>query len=303
MVNLCLTLSRLGSLFGGDLKTVITTAAKAEQAGVDTVVVTDHVVIGRNVEKYPYGSFTFSPEEPWPEPLTMLTAMAATTERVRLATGILISSCRPAVLLAKTVATLDALSGGRVDLGLGTGWQREEIEACGAPMSGRTARLEDTIAVCRTLWSGGPVSIETGTVSFHDLWSYPVPVQSPLPIWLAGPPSPPVLDRIARLAEGWLPMPSHASTTELPECMERYRQALMAAGRKPEEARARVNLGVERDADGAPDLGKTLEVALPRLVAAGVTHPALSLGNFITGADGIDAFFAELGRRWPAVAS
>ena len=299
MLNLCLTLSRVGQLFGGDLNALVKTAKDAERAGVDTVVVTDHVVIGTNVEKYPYGNFTFPPEEPWPEPLTLLAAMAATTDRIRLATGILIASCRPAVLLAKTIATLDTISAGRVDLGLGTGWQREEIEACGVPMTGRTARLEDTIAVCRALWTGGPVSVDTETVTFSDLWSYPTPAQSSVPIWLAGPASPQVLGRIARIADGWLPMPSHASADELPQYMDRYREMLVDAGRDPSDAKARVNLGVQRNAANEADLARTLEIGLPPLVKAGVTHASLSLGNFVSSVDGIEPFFADLSRRWP----
>src|SRR5262245_50437409 len=105
--------------------------------------------MGNRPDRYPYGTFTYAPNEPWPEPLIVLASVGAVTTRVRLATSIVIAPARPAVLLAKTVATLDAITRGRVDLGLGTGWQREEIEACGGPWLGRTAALEDTIEVCR----------------------------------------------------------------------------------------------------------------------------------------------------------
>src|SRR6185436_18984466 len=98
---------------------------------------------------YPYGDFPFPPADPWVEPLTTLAAMAAVTSTVRLGTGVLITPLRPAVLLAKTIATLDNLSGGRVDLGVGLGWQREEYAAIGVSFTERWARHDDEIRACR----------------------------------------------------------------------------------------------------------------------------------------------------------
>src|SRR5207237_1783610 len=109
----------------------------------------------------------------WLEPLTLLTAVAAITSTIRLATGILIAPLRPAVLLAKTAATLDVLSGGRLELGVGTGWQQEEFEALGVSYEDRWQRTDDAIAACRVLWRDLPSTFESSTLSFHGFFCAP----------------------------------------------------------------------------------------------------------------------------------
>ena len=136
--QLSIGLANYGSTFGaGEWRRLVDLGRAADDAGVDRIVVVDHVVMGEHTENYAWGKFPVPPDAPWFEPLTMLTAIAAVTARVRLATGILIVPLRPAALLAKQVATLDQLSGGRVDLGVGTGWQREEYDAQGLPFERR----------------------------------------------------------------------------------------------------------------------------------------------------------------------
>jgi probable F420-dependent oxidoreductase len=302
VATLTLTMSRLGGLLGGDLRALVDCGKAAEDAGVDTLVATDHVVMGNGTDRYPYGTFVFPPDEPWPEPLIVLASVGAATERIRLATGILIAPARPAVLLAKTVATLDAITGGRVELGLGTGWQREEVEACGGPWTGRTTQLEDTIGACRQLWTGGPASFQSPSVSFEELWCYPVPFQPRLPIWLAGPATPGVFGRIAALGDGWLPMPSHVTVETLPGAMDDLRKAYVDAGRPADEVQARVNVPVLRRPDGTADLERSLEEAVPRLVDAGVTQAGVSLGHYAATTDDIGPFFTELQRVWSRLA-
>ena len=130
-MQLSLGIPNFGSWAGSDPHSLLDVAKAADDAGVDRLVVSDHVVLGPNLDAYRWGRFPTGPEAPWHEPLTCLTAFAAVTERVRLSTGILIAPLRRAPLLAKTVATLDVVSGGRVDLGVGVGWQREEYDAVG----------------------------------------------------------------------------------------------------------------------------------------------------------------------------
>jgi alkanesulfonate monooxygenase SsuD/methylene tetrahydromethanopterin reductase-like flavin-dependent oxidoreductase (luciferase family) len=120
-----------GAIPDGDWRGLLDLARAAEDAGVERIIVVDHVVMGEHTENYQWGKFPVPPEAPWLEPLAVLSAMAAVTTQVRLATGILIAPLRPAAFLAKQVATLDQLSHGRVDLGVGTGWQREEYDAEG----------------------------------------------------------------------------------------------------------------------------------------------------------------------------
>ena len=100
-MQVSLTISGFTRLFDGDLRAVLDAARAAEDAGFDQLTLPDHVVMGPRTDRYPFGTFPYPAEEPWPEPMTLLAAIAAVTERVRLATGILISPLRPAVLLAE----------------------------------------------------------------------------------------------------------------------------------------------------------------------------------------------------------
>ena len=131
-----------------------------DAAGVDRLVVSDHVVFGEHLEAYARpevggvagGVQPTGPDGHWLEPLTTLSVLAGTTSQIRLGTNILIAALRRPVVLAKTAATLDVLSGGRLDLGVGVGWQREEYEAAGLDFARRGRLLDQSLEVCRTLW-------------------------------------------------------------------------------------------------------------------------------------------------------
>src|SRR3954471_18260701 len=139
-----------------DWQTMLATARLYDRVGIDKVVVSDHVVFGEHLDAYgrPEVGGTRGARQPtgpdghWLEPLTTLSVIAGMTERVRLGTGILLAALRRPVILAKTAATLDVLSGGRLDLGVGVGWQREEYEAAGLDFDARGRLLDDTLAVC-----------------------------------------------------------------------------------------------------------------------------------------------------------
>ena len=177
------------------------------RAGVDRVVVVDHVVMGPNTDAYNWGKFPTPPDAPWLEPMTVLAAMAAATTRVRLATGILIAPLRPAVLLAKQAATLDVLSQGRLDLGVGTGWQREEYDAEGLDFAARGQLLTDTLAACKALWRDTPAAIDTPSLSFTDVYCDPKPRQPDgVPLWIAGTLHARNLDRLVRYGDAWIPI-------------------------------------------------------------------------------------------------
>jgi probable F420-dependent oxidoreductase len=292
-LRVSITLSGLSRWYGASLAAVTELAPAAEAAGIDQIAVPDHLAIGPRTDRYPYGRFPLPADEPWLEPLTLLAAMAGMTRRIRLATGVLIAPLRPALLLAKTAASLDVLSGGRLDLGVGVGWQREEFTDLGAPFEARAARFDDTLRACRALWSGGPVSFRSATVSFEDLICQPRPVQpGGPPLWFGVAASPRNAARIAELGAGWLPMASDPEV--IAEGVETLRRAFEKAGRDPASLGVRANAPVENRADGKPDLEATLK-ELPRLRSAGVTVAGFALARFARSRLEIPEFLERLG--------
>lgn len=257
----------LESYYGGDLTKVVDLMKRADELGIDQMVITDHVVMSERTDRYPYGDFPVPPDHPWLEPIVMMSAIAAATCRIRLSTSVLISPLRSAVLLAKQAATLDVLSGGRLDLGVGTGWQREEYAAAGIPWARRGQRLEDQIRACRRLWNDSPASFESETVSFDTLYSRPAPLQSPLPIWFGMAPTEANRRRMAELGQGYLPISQDPAV--LAEDVKKIRAAFEAAGRDPDELEVRSQLRPVMGSAG-PDLEATL-AGVDRTLEAGAT--------------------------------
>ena len=125
----------LENFYGGDILSLIEISQMAEELGFDSISVTDHVVMGKNLHKYPFGKFPLPSEAPWYEPLSLLTMIASNTKKINLATAVLIAPLRNPALLAKNAATLDAISKGRLELGVGLGWQKEEFDTAVDNMS------------------------------------------------------------------------------------------------------------------------------------------------------------------------
>ena len=270
-------LSNLSLYYGDDLTGLFETARLADELGIGQLVLTDHVVMSERTDRYPYGRFPYPLEEPWPEPLTTLAALAGCTKQVRLATGVLIAPLRPAVLLAKTLATLDALSGGRLDLGVGTGWQREEYEALGLPFAGRAERLDDVLRACRVLWRDAPASFDSPSVSFENVWCLPRPVQpGGIPIWFGVRLSEQNVARIAELGAGWMPMLDNEK--DLWDGAARLREAFRSAGRNPGELGVRATALVMNE-KGRPDLERSI-ADVPRLAEQGATVASFALAAF-----------------------
>ena len=272
--GLSLTISGLHRTLGPEPRHYVDVARIAEEVGFDQIVLADHVVMGERTDRYPYGTFPFEPDEPWLEPLTMLAAIASATSTIRLGTGILIAPLRGATLLAKTVATLDALAGGRVDLGVGVGWQPEEFDAAGLPFERRWARLEDTIGACRALWSDDPASYSSETVSFERVWCRPRPAQARLPVWFGANATERTARRLAEHGDGWMPLTA-GSPDEIAAGAALIANAYRAVDRDPTELRIRAGLPIVRRSDGI-DLAKSMEGVAP-LVDAGVTSFAVNL--------------------------
>jgi probable F420-dependent oxidoreductase len=216
----------------------------------------------------------------------MLAAFAAATNEIRLATGVLIAPIRPAVLLAKQVATIDALSGGRLDLGVGVGWQREEFDSAGVPFEKRWSRMDDSLRACRVLWTEAPASFSSDTVSFEDIWCAPQPVQERLPIWVGAAPTERAAVRIADWGDGWLPI-GKSDPFELLADVGPIAEAWAAAGRT-ETLGIKVPLPLTRHDDGRLDREATLDTA-GRLAADGATVLSITLRPHDQGLPGAAA--------------
>lgn len=282
--------------YGGDPQAFIDVAVMADELGIDQMVFTDHVIMGERTDRYPFGQFPVAPEYPWYEPLTLMSAIASRTRRLRLATGVLIAPLRPAALLAKTVATLDVLSGGRVDLGIGVGWQREEYDAEGLDFDARWGMIDDHVRLMRTLWEDVPASFSGGGIDFERLYSVPPPAQTRLPVWYGVRASDRNARRIAELGDGWIPI--IRDPAEIGSGVARIREAMVERGRDPSELSVRAQLPVAKDARGRPSVAATLD-NLDDTLAAGVTHIEFMSAIFAPQAEEIEPFLRAVATAKP----
>jgi probable F420-dependent oxidoreductase len=176
--------------------TAIQAVAKhAEDLGFDDVWVSDHVALPKDAP-YPPSSYIL-------EPLIALTWAAASTERIRLGTTVLVLPLRPPVLLAKMLGSLDLMSGGRLTIGAASGWLEEEFEALGVPFNERGARTDETIEILRSCWTEDPINATAPLtrVAMKQMRLKPSP-ENPIPIWIGGH-SEPAFRRAVSVGDGW----------------------------------------------------------------------------------------------------
>ncbi len=235
---------KIGAIFpqteiGPDPGEIKEFAQTAEGLGYAHIFIADHV-LGADPSHHTHPSFqSYNHESVVHEPMTMMGYMAAITQNVGLATGILILPQRQTVLVAKQAAEVDVLSGGRLRLGIGVGWNEVEFEALGQDFHNRGRRSAEQIALLRALWSQKVVNFEGRWHRVTNAGLNPLPVQRPIPIWLggggnaAGAPMEPVLRRIARLADGWCP--NFSPDQEGSVLLEKVRGYMKDAGRDPAE--------------------------------------------------------------------
>ncbi|WP_419841832.1 TIGR03619 family F420-dependent LLM class oxidoreductase [Candidatus Poriferisodalis sp.] len=180
---------------------VLDLARAIEDMGYDEIAVFDHVVMGHPGK----GRTTIYPAKmPILEALMLLSSVAAVTTRVSLATEVLVLPQRQPVLVAKQVSTLDTLSGGRVRLGIGVGWQDSEYDALEEDFGTRGKRMDEAIDLLRTYWAGGRIEFAGEHYQSHDMGMEPVsPQGAALPLWIGGD-SPAALRRVARAGDGWM---------------------------------------------------------------------------------------------------
>jgi probable F420-dependent oxidoreductase len=278
--RLTLALPTCGPAAAGGPRPIVDLAVSAEALGVGAVAVADHVLLGADTSGYPFGDFPLLPAAPFLEPLSTLMAVATATERIRVTTGILVAPLRRAAVLAKTVATIDAMSAGRVELGVGVGWHRPEYDACGVDFGRRGVVLDDTIGACRALWSAPSASFASSTVAFTRANCVPLPVQQPLPVLFAGSLHARNVRRIVALGDGWIPVMG-AAPAIVADGVALLADAFRAAGRDTDALRVRSELAPVVDARGRPDIRATLDAA-PALRDAGVSDVQFPMPYFVT---------------------
>lgn len=204
-------------------------AQAIEGLGYSYITAADHVV-GADITNRPDWKLPHTVDSLYREPVALLSFIAACTERLLLGTAVIILPQRQTALVAKQMAELDVLSGGRAILGAGVGRVELEYKALNENFKNRGKRLEEQIAVLRALWTQKSVSMQG---EWHDIDAVglnPLPVQRPIPIWM-GASAEPAVRRIARLGDGWLPSSSTAEA--FPANLEQFRAWAREAGRDP----------------------------------------------------------------------
>jgi len=252
----------IDNIVNRDVAKVLDIAVAADEAGLDVISISDHLGFsgGAHAERVRSYGFPYPLEQQWFEPIAFLSAVAARTRRVRLSSSILVATLRPALLLAKQLATLDAISGGRVTIALGVGWQQAEFEASGLPFDHRLSRLEEIVRACRALWAGGGATFHGDYVRFDDFHAYPLPPQREhLPVLLGIPRGPRNFARIARVADGWAVPPT--ARDSLREDVAALRAAFVEEGRDPDGLEIEVQMMPLRDGTGRIDWGATQDQA------------------------------------------
>jgi probable F420-dependent oxidoreductase len=214
----------------------------AEELGFHYATFSDHVVIPTTISSpYPYsatGEFTNQGNGERNEQLIELAFVAARTSKLRLVTSVMVIPHRPAVLAAKQLATIDVLSGGRVTLGIGAGWMKEEFETIGTPpFEARGKVTDEYIAAFKELWTNDKPSFKGEFVNFDNIVFAPKPAQKSIPIWVGGE-SGPALRRTAKIGDAWYPIPNNPafpmdSLKRLGAGIDRLRKMTAEAGRDP----------------------------------------------------------------------
>ena len=278
----------LGAIFsqadsGTDPDAIRAWARRAEEAGFDHIMAYDHV-LGASVERLGAGPFggpfpapPYTADDTFHEVLTLFSHLAGVTSTIAFVTSVLILPQRQTALAAKQIATLDLLSGGRLRVAVGAGWNRAEYEGLGAEFESRRELLEEQVVVLRRLWSEPLV---TFSGRFHDLDRVginPLPAR-PIPIYLGTGAADPVLRRVVRVADGWMPLliPGLDRRT-LGQGVARLVELCEEAGRDPASlpvhARVYIGDGWRTHVENALELGcADLSVGFNRLAQPGRSH-------------------------------
>ena len=292
------------------LDNIVSLAQQGEGMGFDIVSVSDHIVVPTTIDSiYPYnesGEFVSSASGEYMEQLATISYLAGITSTIKLLTSVMVLPHRSPVLAAKILSTIDVLSRGRLIVGVGVGWMREEFEAIGAPpYAERGAVGNEYLRAFKELWTSDNPSFEGEYCSFSNIAFAPKPVQQPHPpLWIGGE-SPPALRRAAQLGDAWYPICSNprfpvGTFAQLGDYMSRVRSNAEAADRDPAtlDFAYSVNWYDDTQAQQGDDGDRRLLTGDPHQVAAdirrlqnmGVNHlmlnfPADSLDTTLKGMD------------------
>ena len=231
----------------------ISMAQAAEEAGFESIWTVDHVVVPKGYKStYPYAASgrmgDGNEDMHYPDPLIYMAYLASVTKTIRLATGILIIPQRNPVVAAKQIATLDQLSGGRIDLGIGVGWLEEEFNAIGVPFEGRGKRTDEHIAAMRALWANDFAEYHGDFVDFEPIFCRPQPLNGTIPIIVGGH-SKAAARRAGRIGDGFFP--ARGTPHDL---FDIVKTTATENGRDPEEIEFTVS--VPEDLNEIPELAK-----------------------------------------------
>ncbi len=275
------------SSIGIDGNSVLEICRRAEAAGFESVWGGEHVVLPDSIaSKYPYtadGKIPAEPDTPIPDPLIWLAFAAAAAPKLRLGTCILIVPQRNPLVLAKELATLDQLSGGRMELGLGVGWMKEEFDALGVSWERRGARNDEYIAAMRALWAGPHAEFHGEFVDFAPVTCSPRPVNGSIPV-LVGGDTDAAIQRAVRIADGYFP--GEGDIERLGKLLGRLRSAAEQAGRDPASIEINAMFGVQM-ADPIAGVEQMAALGVGRIMI-----PAF----FFAGPGGLDRL-SEFGER------
>ena len=278
-------LHALGIGPGADPGVIGAVGRTAERCGFATLWAGEHVVmVDRPDSVYPYaddGRIAVPSDADWLDPLALFAFLAATTSRIRLATGVLLLPEHNPLIVAKHAASVDVLSGGRLTLGVGIGWSAEEYAALGVPFRGREARNREYVEAMRLLWKDDRSSYTGEYVQFEQVRCYPKPVQRPIPIVLGGNGAR-ALDRVARDGDGWYGF--NLTLAELPERLETLGAACQRHGR----------VALLRTAAFVSDATPS---DLPDLAALGLTELVL-VESPPSAPHDASAWVEDMARRW-----
>ena len=233
--------------FGNDISAIKDYTQTAEGLGFSHILAYDHV-LGANPNRPQKLNGPYTYQDAFQSPLILFSFMAAITEKMRFATGIIILPQRQTALFAKQTATLDVLSNGRLRLGIGIGWNDVEYTALGQDFHTRGKRIEEQVGLLRQLWAQPLITFEGQWDKIPDAGLNPLPIQRPIPIWFGGH-AKPVLRRVASIGDGW--MPNYRKAADAQSSLDLITRFAEEVGRTPDkiglEARIHYSHGAEAD--------------------------------------------------------